>query len=627
MVAATARAGHGSPGSELEATAHVGWWPKRVMRILVLYWDQNPGQMRLAVRQHLYALETCRKRHQVIYWNVFHGMPAWLKALPAIDAVVLHTILLCARWGGSELFQSVKQKVQWVRSLECAKIALPQDDYDHSEVLDEWLSELGITSIFTIFDEQHRELLYPRMSQKARFHGCFTGYIDEQTAARQATKILPMAERPHDIVYRASRLPYWFGRQGQLKHRIADVFAERAKAHGLTCDISTRAEDAIIGERWLDFLASGRTVIGCESGSSVLDRRGELRARIQSLSSAHPNASFEEISKKMPDGWDSHELVMLSPRHLEAVITKTCQVLVEGHYSGVLRPYEHYIPLRRDFSNVDEVLEQVRDTDLLRRVAERAYCDIFLSGRYTLARFAQEIESAITGDRARESLPAVGSTGLLARVLWRLVKAAARLSEEERQIRQRFLRRPLIHLLKASVALKLLAASHDVWRLIRHVLSKEQRKRVRLSTLLMDLVLLCLLQQAKAGRLPELPRGGLAVRFFGERGVLFFESKRDGRAVANGHSEIAPAEITADDLEGASPLRIIWDHSAIGARILYPLWPSKRIAFVIGNNGVYEFKALARLGGPVLRVLEELSRTGALASRCEKGKKAVDPHG
>jgi len=570
------------------------------MRILVLSWHKDAERMPLSVRQHLAVLEASGNRHQVLSWNMSYGTPPWQRAFCRyLDAVVLHTTLLCCRWFEPEYFGRMRAALTWVKNLHCTKIALPQDDYDHSEVLDEWLSELGITSIFTIVDEQHRELLYPRMSQKARFHGCFTGYIDEQTAARQATKMLPMAERPYDIVYRASRLPYWFGRQGQLKHRIADVFGERAKAHGLTCDISTRAEDAIMGTRWLDFLASGRTVIGCESGSSALDRRGELRARIQSLSSAHPNASFEEISEKMPDGWDSHEIVMLGPRHLEAVITKTCQVLVEGHYSGVLRPYEHYIPLRRDFSNVDEVLEQVRDTDLLRRVAERAYCDIFLSGRYTLARFAEQIESAIIVDRASRSLPAQCPSGMAAGSFWWVGTAAARLSEDERQVARGFFRRPHVYLLKAGIALKLLFSSRLLRSIVLGQLLQRQRpKGLRLSGLVLDLFLLRLLQELRAGRLQEPRTGAITVRFLGKQGVLLFRSEPIGSGAANGKSASEAGGVTADDLDSGST-RIVWDHSAVGAEILYPLCWSKRIAFFVGAHGIHEFQALGMLVQPL----------------------------
>jgi len=101
---------------------------------------------------------------------------------------------------------------------------------------------------------------------------------------------------------------------------------------------------------------SGRAVIGAESGSSVLDARGEIQRRIGRLLAEQPGLSFEEVDAQMPDGWDSYAFFAMSPRHLEAVITKTAQVLVEGRYSGVLEPGRHYIPLRRDLANLDEAL-------------------------------------------------------------------------------------------------------------------------------------------------------------------------------------------------------------------------------------------------------------------------------
>ena len=45
----------------------------------------------------------------------------------------------------------------------------------------------------------------------------------------------------------------------------------------------------------------------------------------------------------------------ISPRHFEASALRLCQILLEGKYSGVMRPMVHYIPLKKDFSNFDEV--------------------------------------------------------------------------------------------------------------------------------------------------------------------------------------------------------------------------------------------------------------------------------
>ena len=53
---------------------------------------------------------------------------------------------------------------------------------------------------------------------------------DTSTRTRQ-TGLLAGSSRPteraHDLVYRAARLPYWFGSHGQLKHRIGDAASSK----------------------------------------------------------------------------------------------------------------------------------------------------------------------------------------------------------------------------------------------------------------------------------------------------------------------------------------------------------------------------------------------------------------
>lgn len=374
-------------------------------RILVLYWHRESiDKMRAGIRHHLRALEHSKVKYEILYYNTVSGAPEWLRHLN-FDVVVMHTTFLCMRW--SYLFYHWKWVHRWIRDLECVKIAMPQDEYDHSEILDEWLYEWGVSVIFTNFDECNRKILYPIMHDKADFYKCFTGSIDENVARQYEERLLPIEERPNDIIYRATNLPYWFGSHGQLKHRIADVVREHAQAHGLKCDISTRQEDTIVGDRWLDFLASGRAVIGCESGSSVLDRRGEIQAQIRNLLRENPGLSFEEVSERLAKGWDDYRFFAISPRHFESVITKTCQVLVEGCYDGVLEPEKHYIPLKRDFSNIDDVLEKVRDDRYVKEIAERAYNDIYLSGKYTYRKIANDIERALSKqwDQGRHSTP------------------------------------------------------------------------------------------------------------------------------------------------------------------------------------------------------------------------------
>lgn len=364
--------------------------------VLVLY-DCSTGTdwqtLRPCVRQHLRTLEQSPHQHRILYHNVRVGIP-WLLRQIRFDAVVFHNTALCYRWS-TELARW-RASLQWLESMACLKIAIPQDEYNWSEVLDDWLDELGVSVICTNFGVRFRPLFYPKMHRKARFLRCLTGYIDEAAAQACAPRVRPIAERPRDIVYRASHLPYWYGGQGQLKHQVGSIVAARAAAMGLACDISTRREDTIVSNAWYDFLGSSKAVLGCESGSSVFNPRGEIVARVDAILARQPDLSYAEVSEMLPRGWADYRFFAIGPRHLEAIYTRTCQVLVEGEYDGVLKPMRHYLPIRRDFGNLDEVLHMIKDHALLQKTADRAYEEIFESRRFRYATFARLMDVAVT---------------------------------------------------------------------------------------------------------------------------------------------------------------------------------------------------------------------------------------
>ena len=329
-------------------------------------------------------------RNRVLAYNATRGAPSWLRRFEP-DAVILHTTFLGLRW--IEGFEQRRSRSEWIGDLRCPKVALPQDDYDHSAVLDEWLEELGVDCVFTPLAE-HAETLLPRTARRAVIRKALTGYVDERLV-RDRPPPSRLESRGLHVVYRATALPYWFGRQGQLKDRIGIRAAERAAQLGLSTDISTRPEDAILGDGWLDFLGSGRAVVGVEGGSSVVDRHGAVRRAVRERLLRDPQATFEEVSAGMPPGWDAEPLVALSPRHLEAALTGTAQLLIEGRYDGVLEPNRHFLPLRQDLSDLDDALEETRNPRLLQQLAEAAYQEICLSGRYSYGRFAEEIDACL----------------------------------------------------------------------------------------------------------------------------------------------------------------------------------------------------------------------------------------
>ena len=336
------------------------------------------------------ALHCLPGRNHVVAYNASRGAPRWLRSFRP-DAIVLHTTFLALRW--IDGFESRRARSAWIGETQCTKLALPQDDYDHADTLDGWLEELGVDVVLTALPEC-APILYPRTSRRAQIVKVLTGYVDDELVRRRP-RPRPLAERPLDIVYRATELPFWFGRHGQLKYEVGAAAVAVAERIGLRADISMRPEDAIVGSEWLDFLASGISVVGCETGSSALDRAGEIRQMVSKLVQDDPGRSFAEVSRLLPSGWDDYRFFALGPRHLEAASTGTVQILVEGEYDGVLEPNRHYIPVRRDLSDIDEALARATEAEALQSFADTAYEELCLSGKYSYRRFAETIETAL----------------------------------------------------------------------------------------------------------------------------------------------------------------------------------------------------------------------------------------
>jgi hypothetical protein len=496
---------------------------------------------------------------QALYHNAEDPAPPWV-VRSAADLCILHTTFLCARW--SEDFDTYRHRFRWIADLDCPKIALPQDEYDHAALLEEWLVELGATSVYSCFGREQRATLYPKLEQRIAFHETLTGYIDEVAAADLAPRITPHSERELDIVYRATKLPYWFGSHGQLKHRIAEIVQRRAGELGFETNISTRWEDTIFGERWLDFVMSGRATIGSESGSSVLDPRGEIQRRIRGLLAEQPDLTFEEVDAQMPSGWDSYSFFAISPRHLEAVVTKTAQVLVEGRYSGALEPERHFIPVRRDFSNLDEALERLCDREAIEAMTERAYRDVYLEGRNTLEAFAEQLRAEPARPSREIAVPFAVARRLPSRALPESI--ARRPSGKIPGRRQAVLMVTLIDGL---------AREPEARRLIAR--SLRSGTTVPLRDVVKDIILLRVLARMRGRRDTNEP---WSVSVENTRGTITIESHPG-----------PPAEQGTQLHDFDS---VVWNHSAVAQAVpLFPQHPQWGW-IAVGPDGQYEFKSL-----------------------------------
>ncbi len=371
--------------------------------LVVLAYDQYP--MKATIWDHLHAFEEV-KGTNVVYVNlVTQRLDQALASLP-FDLIVFHYTFFAQRFRGR--FEKFEAKAGPLKTNPAVKVIVPQDDSFNTQTLWTFIADFDVSVVVSSHCEESWPTLYaPVDRDRITMVEAFPGYL---SASRVATiEQLAGQERTRDIDvgYRSWQVAPWLGRHGMLKAQIADVFAEHAPRFGLRTDISLEPKDVFLGDDWYRFMARCKYMIGVEGGVSMIDPDGSIRENVNAYVAAHPAAGFDEVEAACFPGLDGKlPGKAISPRHLECCATHTCQVLVEGDYGGVLNPWEHYIPVKADFSDLDDVLRLMKEDQLREEITSRAYSDVVESGAYTYSGFARLVlDKSLRGHSAGKILP------------------------------------------------------------------------------------------------------------------------------------------------------------------------------------------------------------------------------
>lgn len=183
---------------------------------------------------------------------------------------------------------------------------------------------------------------------------------------------VPHSDRPIDLGYRAFDSPPYWGHDE--KRQIADYFSWCGPRLGLAVNISLDPADRFNQAGWAAFLNRCRGQLGIEAGTDYFELTDATRLSVNRYVNLHPETTIQEISALFfADYINPIPLRIISGRHAEAASTRTVQILFEGHYNGYFQPDEHYIPLKKDFGNIDDVIAKFRDQSYCREVTENAY--------------------------------------------------------------------------------------------------------------------------------------------------------------------------------------------------------------------------------------------------------------
>ena len=358
------------------------------------------------IRANLRDLLYCFGKYSnanVFYLNLAVGYVPWYVRTVSFDLIIFHTLFLNSHWKPRR-FAKLQRKVEFLQNTKAVKVAFPQDEFHNPKSLCQFISRFNIKHIFSVQPENEWKNIYREVDfSKVQFHRVLTAYLDDDVLYKVARKKESLSKRDITIGYRTLGNTFrnfaWYGRHGLLKVTIADIVQEVASKHDIKSDISYQLKDIINGDRWYWFLLRCKYVIGIEGGTSILDWDGRLHEKTSKFVKNNPDAEFEEIERNCFPGLDgTFRGFALSPRHLEACVTETCQILTEGEYNGILKPNLHYIELKKDFSNLDSVIDSVIRDDKRKVITKRAFEDIVKSGKYTYTQYTKfVIETALGG--------------------------------------------------------------------------------------------------------------------------------------------------------------------------------------------------------------------------------------
>jgi hypothetical protein len=273
-----------------------------------------------------------------------------------------------------------------------------QDEYDHTNKAKETIKRVGFQLVFTVVPQNSIELIYPSNEfPGVKFINNLTGYVPDSSYFNYI-KPLPPSARGVVVAYRARTLPVRYGKLGQEKVKIGQIVKGFCEENYISNDISWKEEDRIYGDAWYPFLTSCKSMLGSESGSNVFDWNGDLQQLTDKYVSENPKATQTDIYRSVISSFEIDGVMnQISPRVFEMIAARTVMILFNGDYSNVLIPNEHYIPLNKDFSNINEVFEKLQDGSLLDLMVTKAYEDIILSGKYSYKNFVAMVDEGLSG--------------------------------------------------------------------------------------------------------------------------------------------------------------------------------------------------------------------------------------
>lgn len=365
------------------------------MKILILHNINDIKKTRRTTLNFSFALLKYAPEHEY-YLHCYQTNPVTDELFQIdFDVIILDVTFLDVRYSlPKATYRKFLETYQFIKNSNAIKLAFPQDEYYKTKFLEEAFKYWNVQVVYSLCPRL-KEVYYPSIHDKTTFFLSLTGYVDKYDVETVEKHLVPFEQRSVDIGYRAIMLNPGYGKFGQLKNKLDAPFKKALSEQGITSlkiDSSCSKSYQLLGDDWLKFLCNSKFTLGCESGSSIYDPEGDIRTSVQNYISKNPEADFEEVSNNCFTGEDGKYLYnAISPRIFETAIARSCQILIEGDYSGLIQPWKHYIPLKEDFSDIEEVVEVMKNTQKVKEIIDCCYEDLIQSNKYTYKSMIEDV--------------------------------------------------------------------------------------------------------------------------------------------------------------------------------------------------------------------------------------------
>lgn len=353
-------------------------------RILCLYAAQDTYTA--TVIEHLNAFW----KYSTFEWSYIDSALFTKKhsCLNYYDAIVVHYSVRLPRGD----LDSVTQ--ERLRNFHGKKLLFLQDEYENTNRTKCIMKSVKFDVVFSVVPPHSLESIYPKSEfDSTKFVNNLTGYVPDEMI-KQLGDLPPASKRPITLAYRGRKLSIRYGRLGFEKISIGQKVKNYCVQNKISHDIEWDEHSRIYGKSWYEFIASAKAMLGTESGSNVFDWDGDLEQSIDRYRKRVPNASDEYIFSNIIDEHEIDGLMnQVSPKVFEMAAAKTVMVLFEGYYSGILEPWEHFFPLKKDLSNMEEAVNFLRNDALVDLMTFRAYEHIVLSNKYSYGAFVAVVDN------------------------------------------------------------------------------------------------------------------------------------------------------------------------------------------------------------------------------------------